>query len=109
MLAKLMHDISYARLVPLLDVPPEHLPGMLCLAVFSEDGLCYRGHIEDVYVAGGPESVIVRVMFVDYGNTEMVPITSLYYLPTDLAINPPAQVKKIMCLHWIKLFIILGI
>ena len=85
-----MNDISCARLVPLLNVPPEHLPGMLCLAVYSEDGLCYRGHIEEVYVA--PGSVVVSVMFVDYGNTEAVPITSLYYLPPDLAINPPAQV-----------------
>ena len=85
-LANLMSDINRCRLVP-LRVP---VPGMLCLAVYSRDGLCYRARVEGMSEV---KPVIVRVVFVDYGNEEWVALNRLFLLPPELKFNPPAQVR----------------
>jgi staphylococcal nuclease domain-containing protein 1 len=46
--------------------------GSLVLAQFSGDGLWYRGHVEAVVVAGAKKDA--RVFFIDFGNSELVPI-----------------------------------
>ncbi|VDO09781.1 unnamed protein product [Haemonchus placei] len=57
--------------------------GDLCAAPFSVDGLWYRAKVESV------RSGQAEVLFVDYGNRETVPATSLAQLPPGFASFPP--------------------
>ncbi|VDM64518.1 unnamed protein product [Angiostrongylus costaricensis] len=56
--------------------------GDLCAAPFSVDGLWYRAKVESIR-AGQAE-----VLFIDYGNREVVPASSLTQLPSGFAHIP---------------------
>jgi hypothetical protein len=47
-------------------------PGLACCAMFSEDNQWYRARVVRVIQVD-----VVEVFFVDYGNTEHVPVTAL--------------------------------
>ncbi|KAL1509362.1 hypothetical protein ABEB36_004116 [Hypothenemus hampei] len=55
--------------------------GTPCLAIFSEDGLWYRGQITNIETLN---SRVVNILFVDYGNSEVVSITNLKIIPEKL-------------------------
>uniref|UniRef100_A0A158P6P6 Staphylococcal nuclease domain-containing protein 1 n=1 Tax=Angiostrongylus cantonensis TaxID=6313 RepID=A0A158P6P6_ANGCA len=61
--------------------------GDLCAAPFSIDGLWYRAKVESIR-AGQAE-----VLFIDYGNREVVPASSLTQLPSGFA-HIPAGAKE---------------
>ncbi len=71
--------------------PPLHpdLPsvGSLCCANFSEDGLWYRAEVLKHTLSG------VEVNFIDYGNTEIVPVQSITQCPKDIVDMPVCAVK----------------
>ena len=68
---------------PALRGPPEK--GMVCCAKFSVDGCWYRSVIENVSAGK------VKVQFVDYGNSDVVPASSLRSITPDL-LTAPVQV-----------------
>ena len=51
--------------------------GMAVLAVFSEDGQWYRSRIEKIDDA-------IQVCFVDYGNTDKIPVSQIRHVPYEL-------------------------
>ena len=56
--------------------------GMAVLAVFSEDQQWYRSRIEKI-------DHTIQVRFVDYGNTDSVPVTQMRHVPYELLCIPP--------------------
>ena len=66
--------------------------GSLVAAKFSADGQWYRARVDHSPTADGG----ARVTFVDFGNSEAVPASSLRRLPAELAATPPqALVAKL--------------
>lgn len=61
--------------------------GDLCVAPFSFDGLWYRAKVESI------RSGQAEVLFLDYGNREVVPASSLTQLPSGFS-NIPAGAKE---------------
>ncbi|KJH48241.1 nuclease-like protein [Dictyocaulus viviparus] len=61
--------------------------GDLCAAPFSVDGLWYRAKVESI------RSGQAEVLFIDYGNREVVPASSLTQLPSGFA-HIPAGAKE---------------
>ncbi|VDM95711.1 unnamed protein product [Thelazia callipaeda] len=57
--------------------------GDLCIARFSVDNLWYRARVE------GIKGKKVQVLYVDFGNREVVDLTSLATLPVGFAMQPP--------------------
>lgn len=76
-LDRLASDLSSAPRVPLQSKMPINMSciGMACIARFSEDQSLYRAVIHKVHTNG------CRVIFVDYGNSELVPLSELYEIP----------------------------
>ncbi|XP_064403082.1 ATP-dependent RNA helicase TDRD9-like [Halichondria panicea] len=68
---RLLDSINTRSLKPLL-CPPAKMEGMFCLAPFSEDGLFYRAKVVGMEVVEETNEVYAHVVFVDYGNVEMV-------------------------------------
>jgi len=66
----------------LLGGPPAQ--GSLVAGKFSADGQFYRARVESATADGG-----ARVTFVDFGNSETLPPTSLRRLPAELGATPP--------------------
>ena len=56
--------------------------GMAVLAVFSEDGQWYRSRIQKIDDA-------IQVCFVDYGNTDKVPLSQIRHVPYELLCVAP--------------------
>ncbi|KAL7735237.1 hypothetical protein ACLKA6_016144 [Drosophila palustris] len=71
----MMKQIEHMHLQTLSQYPGV---GTACVARFSEDGNCYRALVSAVY---GPR---YRVVYVDYGNSEMVSFADLYQIPQEL-------------------------
>lgn len=71
----MMGQIEHMRLQTLNQFPGV---GTACVARFSEDGNCYRALVSAVY------GQRFRVVYVDYGNSEMVSIGDLYQIPQEL-------------------------
>jgi len=63
---------------------PDPIVGMACVGRYSEDCLHYRARIERV----NEENKTADVVFVDYGNSETVPIESLTAIKPDLVLLP---------------------
>lgn len=79
---KLMHDVAEAALIaPNLDSFPCPKQDMV-LAPY--EGIYYRGMVLACNTLAG----LVRVAFVDFGNTEEVPFNQLKVLPNDLCQRP---------------------
>ena len=57
------------------------------IAQFSEDCQWYRGEV----VSFDPESKSAHILFVDYGNSEDVPLTSIYKIPQEKFLHLPKQ------------------
>lgn len=71
----MMGQIEHMRLQTLNQFPGV---GTACVARFSEDGNCYRALVSAVY------GQRFRVVYVDYGNSEMVSLGDLYQIPQEL-------------------------
>ncbi|KAH8371983.1 hypothetical protein KR093_009569 [Drosophila rubida] len=71
----MMGQIEHMRLQSLSQYPGV---GTACVARFSEDGNCYRALVSAVY------GQRYRVVYVDYGNSEMVSLSDLYTIPQEL-------------------------
>ncbi|KAH8261357.1 hypothetical protein KR044_007853 [Drosophila immigrans] len=71
----MMGQIEHMRLQGLGQYPGV---GTACVARFSEDGNCYRALVSAVY------GQRYRVVYVDYGNSEMVSLSDLYTIPQEL-------------------------
>jgi len=71
----MMGQIERMRLQKLTQYPGV---GTACVARFSEDANCYRALVSAVY------GQRYRVVYVDYGNSEMVSLTDLYQIPQEL-------------------------
>ncbi|TDG48300.1 hypothetical protein AWZ03_005255 [Drosophila navojoa] len=76
----MMSQIEHMRLQPLNQYPGV---GTACVARFSEDGNCYRALVSAVY------NQRFRVVYVDYGNSELVALTDLYQIPPELLLIKP--------------------
>ena len=84
-----------ATVASLLPLPsPFVFPGAACCAVYSEDGMYYRGEVVTM------TSTRVTVHFVDYGNCDRMHPSQLKSLPPQLAL-PPAQAIQ-CCLEGVK-------
>ena len=62
-------------------------PGQLCAAIFSQDEAMYRAEVISV------KDQVVRVMFIDYGNSEDKSLSGLLMLPEELLVTVPYAVK----------------
>ncbi|CAG2165944.1 unnamed protein product [Oppiella nova] len=61
--------------------------GMYCAAIFSEDGYWYRAQVIDIHYEDDVEKDSIRtlkVQFVDWGNTEEVPLSKTMRLSCEL-------------------------
>lgn len=78
-LDRLASDLSSAPRVQLVSKMPINMAciGMACMARYSEDQALYRAVIHKVHTNG------CRVIFVDYGNSEFVPLNELYEIPMN--------------------------
>lgn len=78
-LDRLASDLSNAPRVQLMSKMPINMTciGMACMARFSEDQSLYRAVIHKVHTNG------CRVIFVDYGNSELVSLSELYEIPSN--------------------------
>ncbi|XP_049859923.1 tudor domain-containing 6-like isoform X2 [Schistocerca gregaria] len=65
--------------------PTQLQVGMPCCALFANDGRWYRAKIKSI------ESNMVHVFYVDYGNSDTVPISSLCKIEPTLLSQPPEQ------------------
>merc|ERR1719318_1392483 len=65
-------------------LPASHVfPGQLCAARYSQDEAMYRAEVISV------KDQVVRVMFIDYGNTEEKTILEVFMMPEELLVPPP--------------------
>ncbi|XP_048477587.1 RING finger protein 17 isoform X5 [Plutella xylostella] len=72
---------------PVLRPPlPEHRP---CLALFPADARWYRAAVQEC----SPARRLARVRYVDFGNSEVVPLEHVRALPAALARAPPAALR----------------
>jgi Tudor domain len=62
------------------------LPEMPVAAKFSEDDIWYRAEVTDLM-----EGSCIKVLYVDYGNEEVLPISRVLKLPPRF-LNLPIQV-----------------
>lgn len=78
-LDRLASDLSNVPRVQLMSKMPINMTciGMACMARFSEDQSLYRAVIHKVHTNG------CRVIFVDYGNSELVALSELYEIPLN--------------------------
>ncbi|XP_019851967.1 PREDICTED: uncharacterized protein LOC100640796 [Amphimedon queenslandica] len=67
--------------------------GQVCCARFSADSFWYRGRVLDIAYKGNVINK-VSVQYVDYGNKEVLPLSSLLPLPVHLAALP---IQAITC------------
>ncbi|XP_064395430.1 uncharacterized protein LOC135342590 isoform X2 [Halichondria panicea] len=67
-------------------------PGDLCAAKYTQDGRWYRGR-----VATPPRYNKVSVFFIDYGNTEEIPLLSLAPLDDGYLVFPPQMLRCSFC------------
>lgn len=58
--------------------------GELCVCRYSEDNCLYRGRVVSV------ENKLLKVQFIDYGNTEMIQLSEVYHIHSDF-LDLPAQ------------------
>ena len=68
-----------------LSLPPP--VGSLCCAKFPQDSQWYRAEVTEV------KGDTVKVFFIDYGNSESVPISCLSACPSQFALLPVAAVR----------------
>lgn len=72
-----MEEIAeYAAMPETIEPPTDVCPGDPIIAKFSEDGVWYRAQ-----VLGCDSEENVEVLFVDYGNTECVPVADTLPIP----------------------------
>ncbi|XP_031616520.1 maternal protein tudor isoform X2 [Contarinia nasturtii] len=78
-LDRLANDLASAERIKLNSKRPINMSciGMACIARFSEDQNLYRAVIHKVHTDG------CRVIFVDYGNSELVAFSDLYEIPSN--------------------------
>ncbi|XP_047110346.1 uncharacterized protein LOC124787630 [Schistocerca piceifrons] len=77
---------SYCNRTQVQGFSPAQLQvGMPCCALFANDGRWYRAKIKSI------ESNMVHVFYVDYGNSDTVPISSLCKIEPTLLSQPPEQ------------------
>ncbi|XP_033096650.1 uncharacterized protein LOC117100914 isoform X2 [Anneissia japonica] len=91
-LANLMHQISQAYSEgsgQMLTIP---VIGMACCSCFTQDNCWYRARIIDIFPSGSRSEVEVKVVYVDYGNCERLPLSRLRYLLPELAVLPAQAV-----------------
>ncbi|KAH8400893.1 hypothetical protein KR009_001677 [Drosophila setifemur] len=74
-LSTMMAQIEQTRLQPLAQAPEL---GAACVARFSEDRHYYRALVSAVY------DQRYRVVYVDYGNSELLPPSDIYQIPSEL-------------------------
>ncbi|XP_017073005.2 maternal protein tudor [Drosophila eugracilis] len=74
-LSAMMGQIERTKLKPLTQAPEL---GTACVARFSEDGHLYRALVSAVFAQR------FRVVYVDYGNSELLPTTDLFQIPPEL-------------------------
>nr|XP_006820502.1 PREDICTED: uncharacterized protein LOC102809228 [Saccoglossus kowalevskii] len=65
--------------------------GEICCANFDEDGGWYRAQVKDIMQKNG--SQLIKVFYVDFGNVELVPVTSIRKLDKNF-MEFPEQVLK---------------
>ncbi|XP_022222321.2 maternal protein tudor [Drosophila obscura] len=71
----MMEQIERMRLQPLPQAPEV---GSACVARFSQDGNCYRALVSSI------KEQRFRVVYVDYGNSEVLPSKDVYQIPSEL-------------------------
>ncbi|XP_071961579.1 tudor domain-containing protein 1-like [Antedon mediterranea] len=59
--------------------------GMACCSCFTQDNCWYRTRIIDIYPSVNGSEVEVKVVYVDYGNCERLPLNRLRYLLPEFA------------------------
>uniref|UniRef100_A0A6P4FIW5 Maternal protein tudor n=1 Tax=Drosophila rhopaloa TaxID=1041015 RepID=A0A6P4FIW5_DRORH len=74
-LSAMMGQIERKNLKPLTQAPEL---GTACVARFSEDGHLYRALVSAIYAQR------YRVVYVDYGNSELLPTSDLFQIPPEL-------------------------
>jgi len=74
-LSAMMSQIERTKLKPLNQAPEL---GTACVARFSEDGHLYRALVSAVYAQR------YRVVYVDYGNSELLPSSDLFQIPPEM-------------------------
>ena len=62
---------------------PSVSPGQFFCAQFTEDGNFYRACVLEVM-----DSKHVKILYVDFGNKEVIPVTSLRVLISDFRTQP---------------------
>ena len=71
---------EYKELPPVID--PVYVGELVC-ALSTADGVCYRARIIDL-----PSNQQARVLYVDYGNQETIPVTQIWPMKHELQLIP---------------------
>ena len=64
-------------------------PGVYCVALFKGDLMWYRAKV----LKSSQTRKVAKVLFVDYGNTEVVPFSDIYALPEEFSQYPAQAVE----------------
>merc|ERR1719354_607649 len=64
-------------------------PGVFCVALFKGDLMWYRAKV----VKSSQTRKVAKVLFVDYGNTEVAPFADIYALPKEFSHYPAQAVE----------------
>jgi hypothetical protein len=92
---KIIHDFDLTlNSLPkhsLKPLRPVH-EGILCLARYSQDNRYYRAKIDSI------SHSVAHITFIDYGNSEQVPVSSLRQIPSDF-LHLPMQAFECFLSH----------
>ena len=88
-----IEDLGSKNKLEALDISDVSI-GLLCLARSGVDGVLYRARVINQL-----ENSVISVKYIDYGDSERIPISSLFYFPPGLDMNAPGAEEIVLARH----------
>jgi len=70
--------------------------GVLVVVKYTQDNLLYRARVTNIYLeldSSLTEIVMAELIYIDFGNKDYLPLTSLAAMPTLMEAEPPMAIK----------------